>query len=218
MPAYEKTFLTFDQQLTLIEIRGLHIRDREAAQRDLQSIGYYRLSAYWYSWRKRARGHREGIDIPSDEFEPGYAFEDAVSFYTFDRHLRLLLMDAIERLEVAIRVQVAYQTGMRGAFSHLDRNCLGPVADASSQKSPSMTRLEEFREKLSAAIQDSPEAFANHFRLRYDGAIPIWAAIELWDFGTLSRFYQMCCWKIRRLLRGSLASDLTRHSSAGWSR
>lgn len=138
----------------------------------------------------RSPAHREGIDTPSDEFRPGFDFQDAVDLYTHDRQLRLILMDAIERIEVAVRVQIAYQLGKGGAFAYLDKSMLGRHCDAPSRSDPSLTQFDEFLSKLNTAIRDSREDVAKHYRQTYQGQVPIWVAIELWDFGMLSRYFQ----------------------------
>lgn len=188
---YPKQWLTFQEQLVLLEARGLQVDNRQAALNDLERIGYYRLSAYWYSFRKRVANHVEGVDTPLDEFIPDSRFEDAVALYNFDRQLRLTLMDAVERLEIAIRVQVAHVIGMKGPFAHLDVTHLDVSCQKPSWRDASITQYQEFNTKLTDAVRDSKEAFAKHHREKYGGQIPIWAAIELWDFGMLSRFFQM---------------------------
>jgi abortive infection bacteriophage resistance protein len=104
--------------------------------------------------------------------------------------LRLLLIHALERIEVAIRVQLAYQIRTHGGFAYLDRSKLGKQCDALSRNSPTLTQYDEFLIKLNNAVQHSSETFARHHRERYGNTIPIWVAIELWDFGMLSRFFQ----------------------------
>ena len=61
----------------------------------LRSIGYYRLSAYLHPF----------LRVPKTEhvFKEGTSFEQAMRIYTFDRHLRLLIFDQIERIEIAVR-------------------------------------------------------------------------------------------------------------------
>jgi len=113
MSTYNKPYLTFQQQLELLKARGLEVTDDATALSYLSRIGYYRLSAYWYSQRrtslvqdpstKKISVHRE------DDFHPGSRFQHALELYVFDKRLRLLVLDAIERIEVAIRVDIAYQ-------------------------------------------------------------------------------------------------------------
>lgn len=63
----------------------------------LAMANYYRLSGYWYPFR-----------AVENTFRPGTAFEQIWRRYTFDRHLRLLVMDALERIEITLRTQFAY--------------------------------------------------------------------------------------------------------------
>jgi len=183
-----------------MESRGLVIQDRDQATFDLRNIGYYRLCGYTYSWRVRKPGHREGIDTPAEEFVAGHTFEEAVALYSFDRRLRILLLDALERFEVACRVRVAYQIGKRGPLAYLSPEHLDPSSGKPAWRQTqegeqaailSLTRLEAFIERNQELFQSSSEPFAQHVQRRYEGTPPIWIAVELWDFGLLSHFYPL---------------------------
>lgn len=78
------------------ERRGLEIPDRQRAERYLEFISYYRLSAYTIPFQK----------IGEHTFKSGTSFDDILMLYVFDRELRLLVMDAVERIEVAVRAQI----------------------------------------------------------------------------------------------------------------
>lgn len=107
MSTYPKPYRTFEQQLELLKSRGLEITNDSAALEYLRRLGYYRLSGYWYPFRhlipllmhqsKPFRPQRK------DEFMQGSKLQDAVELYVFDKKLRLLILDAIERVEVAFR-------------------------------------------------------------------------------------------------------------------
>jgi len=111
---YQKPYKTFEEQLTLLEERGIAIDDRSEAIIHLQRLGYYRLSAYWYPFRKRSESHREGVDNPDSSVVDGVVFQDIVAICEFDGKLRNTLLQAIESVEVAIRVAVAYELGKYG--------------------------------------------------------------------------------------------------------
>ncbi len=100
---YTKPALTVDQQITLLESRGLTVKDIDKAQHYLQFINYYRLSGYSICFEQLDNGKR------SHQFNPGTTFDDILALYNFDRHLRIHVMDAIERIEVAIRTQICLQ-------------------------------------------------------------------------------------------------------------
>ncbi len=127
MSTYNKPYHTFEEQLELLKSRGLEVTNDQVALEYLHRLGYYRLSGYWYPSRKLLplstilskpnRPQRE------DNFIPGSKFQDAVELYVFDKKLRLLILDAIERVEVAIRVDIAYLLGAKDPFAYTNPLC-----------------------------------------------------------------------------------------------
>ena len=95
---FDKAPLTLDQLIKLLESRGLLIEDSERAKRYLRYIGYFRLSRYFSPFKDRPSGA---------EFRPDATFDDILNVYIFDRKLRLLIIDAIERIEVAVRATIS---------------------------------------------------------------------------------------------------------------
>lgn len=114
---YAKPFLTFEQQADLLmKDRGM-AADRDVLIRHLQDVGYYRLSGYWHLYKKR----------DSDEFWEGTTFQRVWDTYVFDRQFRLVVLDAVERVEVYMRTQLAYLLAERtGPFGFLDNANLPP--------------------------------------------------------------------------------------------
>ncbi len=184
---YDKPHLSFDKQLEKIEGRGLDIGNREQAKIFLETIGYYRLSGYWYGWR-RAATDANGNVYREDAFMPGHAFADAVALYSFDRRLRLLLLDALERIEVALRVRIAYVAGLAGPLAYLDRVNLGANADK-HRTDAELSNYDEFIKRNDDLLDRSKEVFAEHVKTKYSSMAPIWIATELWDFGQLASYY-----------------------------
>lgn len=105
------------------------VTDRARALDYLERIGYYRLSGYWFAFRKRSEplcllyehGHKpkkvREERIALDAFRAGTTFQNAVGLYVFDKQLRLLVMDALERIEVALRVDVSHTLPTQGVSS-----------------------------------------------------------------------------------------------------
>lgn len=167
---YSKPALSFFEQLDLLRQRGLTVRDPERALRWLQSVNYYRLSAYFLPFKDGERFHPE-----SD-------FNDIAGLYIFDRKLRLLVLDAIERIEVAIRTSVTYEIGHNyGAIGHTDPSNFAPKFDHP-----------RFMSELLHEEERAKETFASHFRRQYaeEPHLPVWMATELLSFGTISKLYQ----------------------------
>lgn len=95
MTAFDKESISPDEQLSKLRSRGLIIHDEPRVLRYLSNISYFRLSAY-------TRPFYISSQVPH-HFIPETTFDDILTLYVFDRKLRLLLLDAIERLEVALR-------------------------------------------------------------------------------------------------------------------
>lgn len=96
-----KPWQSYPEQLQILKRRGLQVEHDEAALRYLARIGYYRLSGYWYPMRliNQSASARQKRPIRLDQFVDGSRFEDAVRLYIFDAKLRLLALDALERIE-----------------------------------------------------------------------------------------------------------------------
>lgn len=91
---FNKPPLSLDDLVARLVDRGLHVPDRDRARRYLRHIDYYRLSPYTIPFQHGGPDH-----LLRDET----SFDDVLDLYVFDRTLRLLLMDALERVEVAVR-------------------------------------------------------------------------------------------------------------------
>ena len=85
----------------MLEERGLVITDQAVARHYLNHIGYYRLSGYTLPFQIC------GIESDLHQFKPNVKFEDILDLYIFDRKLRLLTMDAIERIEISVRAALS---------------------------------------------------------------------------------------------------------------
>lgn len=168
---FGKPATTYAQQVVLLQQRGMVIDDPAEAEFYLQHLNYYRLGAYWLPFE---------ADHATHALKPGTRFTDVLNLYLFDRELRLLVLDAIERVEVSVRSQWAYQLAKRhGPHAHLD------VTLAFK------THLWKINlDKLTEELDRSDETFIKHLKLNYSEALPpVWAVFEVMSLGLLSRWY-----------------------------
>lgn len=199
---YAKPWQSYEEQLDLLMSRGLAVTDRSKALEYLQRIGYYRLSGYWFPFRERSgpltlldeRGRKPARPnkvetVALDDFRPGATFENAVRLYVFDKQLRLLVMDALERIEIALRVDISHTLGKLDRFAYLDPALFHPEFSEKLHNSKGITRHHEWLGKHARLINDSKEEFVRHNKAKYGLPLAIWVACEVWDFGTLSRLY-----------------------------
>lgn len=170
---YLKTAKTFEKQTDLLLARGM-VADRDLLITRLSEVNYYRLSAYWYSFRNPT----------NDQLLSGTDFETVWERYVFDRQLRVLTMDAIERAEVAIRTRLVNAFCLQyGAFGHIDRKNL-PLLKVHQHR--------KFMDKIHGEDHQSKEQFVKHYHNRYTSEtdLPLWMACELMSFGTMFTLYR----------------------------
>ena len=186
---YNKPHLPIPDQLALLKARGLEITDDGRAGEYLRRIGYYRLSGYWYPMRATvpvpAPAPGAAPFVVLDDFKPGAKFSDVVDLYVFDKKLRMLVLDAIERIEVALRVDLALHLGRLDPVAHRNAALLHPNF-AVRINANGRTKHADWITRLDHAESRSSEDFVRHFRANYSTGLPIWIAIELWDFGMMS--------------------------------
>ena len=199
---YEKPWLSYEEQLMLLQERGLTITDKERALAYLERIGYYRLSGYWYPFRQRTgiccllrkegrskfkRGMTDKLVL--DEFQPGAEFHQAVDLYVFDKKLRLLALDALERIEIGLRVDIAHTLGKQDKFAYLSPKRFSDKFAEDLNEKTGLTKHHHWIQKHAALINRSKEEFIKHHKNKYGLPVPIWIASEMWDFGTLSTLF-----------------------------
>lgn len=169
---YTKPALSPPDLLAHLQARGLSCPDPAAALHLLEYVGYYRLLVYMRALQQAdpATGKRT--------FLPGTVFEDVVHLYSFDRELRLLCMDAIERVEVALRAAIVSEV----AVAH------GPHFFLEPQH---FDRLAAFAEFYQTACRDRRYLAIRHYEQRYSAPelAPIWAIMEAITYGSLSRLF-----------------------------
>jgi abortive infection bacteriophage resistance protein len=180
---YTKPHLSYSEQVDLLIRCGLRIGDSAQAEQLLSQIGYYRLSGYWYPFRLPA------TPVRRDTFQPGTTLDQVVALYDFDRQLKLLILDAVERVEIAMRVRVGHTLGKRDAHAHLDPRHLDPQFSRAGRAG----RESDHAQWLARVLKEqkrSKEEFVQHFRDHYDDRLPVWVITEIMDFGSLSHLYK----------------------------
>lgn len=174
---YLKPPLTFQEQLSKLEERGLCIHNKKLALNTLSSINYYRLSAYCIPFKKRSPS-----GTITDQFQENTTFENVIELYEFDRKLRLLVMDALERIEISIRTNIAY---------HLAHH-YGAFALENAKNFHDQFNHASWLEQVQKEIVRSREPFIEHFREKYKGfpTLPVWMTTEVTSFGSLSLLFK----------------------------
>lgn len=195
-PPYSKRPLLLPEQISLLQKRGVIIEDKSFAEHVLSNVGYYRFSAYLYPFRKN-----DG----TDDFFPGTSFQKCWEYYHFDRKLRLCVLDAVERVEVAIKARVAYTLSTQyGPFSY--RN-LAYLKD--NPKQEDVKRYKALLHFVEEETANSQEEFVKHFLQNYDSrsGLPIWMAVGVMSFGNIFTLFHLMKKKDQDIIARAFGSN-----------
>ncbi|MEA9911598.1 Abi family protein [Xanthomonas campestris pv. raphani] len=195
--SYQKSWKSYQDQLDQLKSRNMGVTDEAKALSYLERIGYYRLSGYWYPFRFRAKyielteSHQKPADlkiksIATDDFLPGTLFSQVVELYVFDKRLRHLVGDALERIEVALRVDISHTLGKLDTFAYTNPSLLHQKFTTQCSPRRQETQHAVWLSKNDQLVDRSREDFVKHNKSRYGLPLAIWVVCEVWDFGALS--------------------------------
>ena len=160
---------TYDEQLAILQSRGIIVLDRDRCKKILSSVNYYRLSAYFLPFK-----------LKNGNYKSGTSFLRAYRIYEFDRKLRNIVFAAIEEIEIFLRARFAYY--------HAHKYCA--TGYLNSQNFSLNHDHEKFRSPIEREIEHNrTTSIVKHHKAVYNGTFPIWAITELLTFGILSKFY-----------------------------
>jgi abortive infection bacteriophage resistance protein len=170
---YVKQPLSIEQQINQLIQRGLNIENIDEAKMYLSNISYYRLAGYWWSMQEDKINHK---------FKDNSRFSDVLSLYNFDRELRILLFDVIEKIEICLRTKLIY---------HLSHE-YDPWWFENHLLFNDTRELVKTLEAIDEEVSRSKEVFIKEHLKKHkeDGRFPpAWKTLELTSFGSLSKLY-----------------------------
>lgn len=170
---YNKIPLLIDRQIEQLQNRGLEIKDPELARHYLSHVSYYRLAGYWWPMQSDKEKHL---------FKPNSKFEDVVHLYNFDRELRILIFDVIEKIEISLRTKLIYHLSLE--FDPWWFQKIEIFQDSGA--------LIETLASIKEEVDRSKDIFMKEHKKKYKDDLrfpPAWKTLELTSFGSLSKLY-----------------------------
>lgn len=170
---YGKTFKTSSELVNLLKSRGLLISNPEMAAKYIENIGYYRLSAYMYPLLLKPKtNHR---------YKAGTSFDQVLMLYRFDKKLRILIFNEIEKIEIAVRCAIV-ESGCK--FTN------NPFWMTDQTNFKDITKFNHTLALIDSEVSHSREEFMAHFKQKYNEKHPpAWILSEILPFGVLTSIY-----------------------------
>lgn len=164
--------MTIDEQVENLKSIGLIVDDEEYAKKILNDISYFRLIKAYSLNLKPKNGNYDGQTTS----------KQIVDLYLFNANFRQIIFPQIEKIEINVRCRIAnYFAEQYGVLGYLDADYF---VDAHYHK--------EFLEDIEEEVgRNSKAPFVRNFKENYEGGnLPIYALVEVFSFGTLSKFYK----------------------------
>lgn len=194
-----KPHLDLDAQVALLEKRGLEISISLDLSQFLKDHNYYRLRGYFHPFLETE------TDISSSgKFSAGTTGQVIKDLVEFDRRLRNLLFEALAVFETRFRASLAYHAGKVNPFIHLEGPGTVAEFDAHSEQGSGESQRDLWVKGYNSTLEKHKKNDIVRWHIdRYDGRIPIWAAVELLDFGKISKLYR----SLEECVASQIASD-----------
>lgn len=185
---YVKSPISIREQVKRLKLRGLIIDDEDLTKNYLSNISYYRLRAYTYPFQNNADPEKQHEFIRKD-----IHFKDIIELYRFDRRLRILVFNALEKIEVALRAKITQRYSEASNDSHWYQDESLFRNDAYQKDGKFVFKYNTLMEDIEEEVARSEEEFIKHYYRRYSEPEmpPSWMTLEVTSFGSLSRLYEL---------------------------
>lgn len=164
--------MTTDEQIENLKNIGLIVGDEAYAKKILNDISYFRLiKAYSLNLKTKNGCYNRQI-----------TFNEIVDLYLFNANLRQIIFPEIEKVEINVRCRVAnFFAEKYGVLGYLK-------AENFADENYHAEFMKDINEEIG---RNSRTPFVRNFRENYEGGyLPIYALVEIFSFGTLSKFYK----------------------------
>lgn len=174
---HDNIFASPEEFIAFLKKRGLIVEDDHRAASYAHNIGYFRLTVYMFPF----------LEEPKKDFrfKPGTTFRQILRVYDFDKKLRLLLFNEIEKIEIAFRNSMLYtmQQMTHDPYWIMKREYVG----------------DETIDYIKKEYNRSSEDFIVHFRKELKQPVaPAFTIAEILSFGTMTWIYKNMPFKFKK--------------------
>ncbi|WP_372868926.1 Abi family protein [Planomicrobium okeanokoites] len=202
-----KVFASHDEQITILQNRGLLVPDKAAARRVLSRENYYALiDGYKEPFLERdERLNPYG----QEQYQAGTEFGHIYALYRFDRELRMLMLNELLKFEKNIKSKVAYRFSEK--FKEMD-SFLEP-ANYSADKE----RHHE-RDRIISTLYNLIKSHKKRDRVKYPAIreffdkhrnVPLWVLVNFLSLGQITNFYSVIDDELRERIAQDFADEFS---------
>ena len=175
----QKIFKTLDEQIEILESKGLEITDYEKTKEILFKENYFFINGYRHLLTTASNNNR---------FVPGSTFEELYAIFIFDRRLRNIMFKNIMIVENNIKSIISYQLSKK--YGHKEKDYLNPKHFR--YESFKLSQVNDVINKMKRQIRlnGKQHRATKHYISNY-GYIPMWVSVKVLSFGIISELYSI---------------------------
>ncbi|MCM3611844.1 Abi family protein [Planococcus sp. MERTA32b] len=202
-----KVFASHDEQLTILQNRGLLVPDKAAARRILSRENYYALvDGYKEPFLERdERLNPYG----QEQYQAGTEFGHIYALYRFDRELRMLMLNELLKFEKNIKSKVAYRFSEK--FKEMD-SFLEPANYSED------TERHHERDRIISTLYNLIKSHKKRDRVKYPAIreffdkhrnVPLWVLVNFLSLGQITNFYSVIDDDLRERIARDFADEFS---------
>ena len=173
----QKIFKTLDEQISILESRGLIINDYSKTKEILFKENYFFINGY---------RHLLIDNNNSSRFVNGATFDELYSIFIFDRRMRNIMFKNILIIENNIKSMISYQLSKK--YGHREKDYLNPRHF--KQESFKLSQVNDIISKMKKQIRQNGKQHraTKHYISNY-GYIPMWVSVKVLSFGIIAELF-----------------------------
>lgn len=174
-----KTFKTLDEQVNILQEKGLIIPDINYAKEILLRENYFFVSGYRLLFMESYTNKR---------FIVGTTFNELYAMFHFDRHIRNIIFKNLLIIENNIKSITAYNLSKQ--YGIREKEYLDPRNFTNDKKK--YRQVEDLIRKMKRQIRinGGQHQATLHYLSKY-GYVPLWIVVKILSFGIVGELYQI---------------------------
>ncbi len=175
----KKIFKTLDEQIEILQNKGLIINDIDNAKQILFRENYFFVSGYRHLFM---RSSKENI------FIKGTTFDELYATFVFDRRIRNIMFKYILIIENNMKSIISYQLSKK--YGIKERDYLNPKNFTQDGIKSRQVNDVIAKMKRQIRVNGKQHTATLHYLSNY-GYIPMWILVKVLSFGIISELYNI---------------------------
>ena len=174
-----KEFKNLDEQITILEYKGMTVEDKEYAREVLLRENYFFLNGYRHLFLKSETDKK---------FIPGTTFNELYSLFLFDREFRYIIFKNLLVVENNIKSIISYQLSKK--YGYKESDYLKPKNFTDNPQK--QRQVGDLIKKMKRQVRvNAPQHTATKHYVDHYGYIPMWILVKVLSFGIVGELFQI---------------------------